>query len=40
MDMSVRVDNLTNEKYSTYATFDFFYPAAGIAVRSGVSYRF
>jgi len=40
IEMFARIDNLTNKKYSNYAAYDFFYPAAGIAVRGGVSYRF
>lgn len=46
LDMFARVDNLANAKYSSYGVYssfsgtDNFYPAAGTAVRAGVSYRF
>jgi len=40
IDMFARIDNLTNRKYSNYAAYNFFYPAAGIAVHGGASYRF
>lgn len=44
-ELYARVDNLTNEKYSSYGVYsafsgDNFYPAAGIGVRAGASYRF
>ena len=44
-ELFARVDNLTNEKYSSYGVYsafsgDNFYPAAGIGVRAGASYRF
>ena len=44
-ELFARVDNLTNKKYSSYGVYsafsgDNFYPAAGIGVRAGASYRF
>ena len=51
MEAFVRIDNLTNEKYSSYGVFspgfppfipasDNFYPSPEIGVRAGVSYTF
>ncbi|MDX8402807.1 MAG: TonB-dependent receptor [Mariprofundaceae bacterium] len=49
MEAFVRIDNLTNEKYSSYGAFgagifgsgnDSFYPSPEIGVRAGVSYTF
>jgi len=44
-DLFARIDNLTNKKYSSYGVYsaftgDNFYPASGIGVRAGASYRF
>jgi outer membrane cobalamin receptor len=46
MEIFVRIDNLTNEKYSSYGVFssfsasDNFYPSPEIGVHAGVSYIF
>ena len=39
-DLFARVDNLTNEKYATYAAYTSVYPAAAMQIHAGASYSF
>jgi len=39
-ELFARIDNLTNEHYSTYGAYTSVYPAAAMQLRAGASYHF